>query len=216
MGKFLQEAYENDTKNITGKTNKISIIIPVHKTVKYLSKCLNSILKQDTKNLEIILVPNGGKEEHEICNKYAKENSIIKVIHDVERGPGEARNAGIKAAIGDYIWFIDSDDWIEENSIEKISNLLKKEYDLIVFEAKTPVEFGAKKQKGIKKYLKNKFEGEILLSNDAIYEINTYIWNKLFKKSIIDEFQVEFAENGVHEDFPFVYHYCFVSKMRIF
>ena len=102
----------------------ISVIVPVYKAEKYLEKCLDSIVGQTYKDLEIILVDDGSPDSSgRICDKYAENDNRIKVIHKKNGGDSSARNAGFKEATGKYITTIDSDDWIELDAYEK---MLKK------------------------------------------------------------------------------------------
>ena len=95
----------------------ISIIIPVYKVEKYLEKCINSIIGQTYTNLQIILVDDGSPDNSgKICDKYAKEDSRIEVIHKSNGGLSEARNRGIERAKGKYIGFVDSDDYINNHT----------------------------------------------------------------------------------------------------
>ena len=100
---------------------KISIIVPVYNLEKYLPRCLNSVCNQTYKNLEIILVDDGSTDKSsDICDNWAKKDSRIIVIHKKNGGVSSARNAGIKKATGEYIHFVDGDDWLELNCYEKI------------------------------------------------------------------------------------------------
>ena len=106
---------------------KISIIIPVYKVENYLEKCIDSILCQTYRNLEVILVDDGSPDKcGEICDRYAAKDNRVKVIHKKNAGVARARNDGIDIATGDYISFIDSDDWIAENAYEVLYNGLKE------------------------------------------------------------------------------------------
>lgn len=97
----------------------ISVIVPVYNVEKYLARCVDSILAQSYENLEVILVNDGSKDTSgRICDAYAGKDSRIRVIHKENGGLSSARNAGIDAASGDYITFVDSDDWIEIQSYE--------------------------------------------------------------------------------------------------
>lgn len=105
----------------------ISVIIPVYNVQKYLEKCLNSVLNQTYKNLEILLIDDGSTDNSsKICEEYKLKDSRIKVFHKENGGLSSARNYGIKEAKGIYITFIDSDDDIEEDYIEYLYKLLKK------------------------------------------------------------------------------------------
>ena len=98
---------------------KISVIIPVYNTEKYLEKCVSSVLSQTYKELEIILIDDGSNDSSgEICDELEKTDSRIIVLHQSNAGPSSARNAGIDAATGNYLGFVDSDDWIEPQMYE--------------------------------------------------------------------------------------------------
>ncbi|MBQ3474267.1 glycosyltransferase family 2 protein [Candidatus Saccharibacteria bacterium] len=100
---------------------KISVIVPIYNTEKYLSNCLDSILNQTYKNLEIILIDDGSTDNSgKIADNYAKKDQRIKVIHQKNAGQSSARNSGIKKATGEYLSFIDSDDEIKPNFMEKL------------------------------------------------------------------------------------------------
>ena len=106
--------------------SKISIIVPVYNTEKYLSKCLNSLIKQTYKDIEIIVVNDGSKDKSlEIAKKFAKQDNRIKVFNKENGGLSSARNFGIEKASGEYIGFVDSDDYIKENMFEILYNMIK-------------------------------------------------------------------------------------------
>ena len=100
---------------------KVSVIIPIYNASSTLEKCLNSIINQTYKNLEIILVDDGSTDSSgKICDKFAKNDDRIKVIHKKNEGLGKTRNVGILESTGDYLFFVDSDDFIDLNTIEKL------------------------------------------------------------------------------------------------
>ncbi len=106
---------------------KISVIVPVYKVEKYLNKCVDSIINQTYKNLEIILVDDGSPDNcGKICDEYSKKDNRIKVIHKENGGLSSARNAGLEIATGDYIGFVDSDDWIEKSMYSDMLNCAVK------------------------------------------------------------------------------------------
>ena len=105
----------------------ISVIIPVHNVEKYLSRCLDSVLANTYKDLEIILVENGSTDNSlKICRKFEKRYNNIKVIISTTTGLSHARNIGIDYASGDYIAFLDSDDYVSPNCYETLMNLSKR------------------------------------------------------------------------------------------
>lgn len=105
----------------------ISIIIPVYNVERYLRECIDSIIAQTYKNLEIILVDDGSSDKSgEICDEYSKKDSRIKVIYKKNGGLSDARNVALDIAKGDYIGFIDSDDYIEKDMFQILYNLAEE------------------------------------------------------------------------------------------
>ena len=103
----------------------ITIVVPVYKVEQYLDKCVNSIINQTYKNLEIILVDDGSPDNcGKMCDEYAKNDNRIVVIHKENGGLSDARNAGIEIAKGKYISFIDSDDYVTEDYVEFLYALI--------------------------------------------------------------------------------------------
>lgn len=109
------------------KQELVSIIIPVYKVEKYLARCLESVLNQDYHNLEIILVDDGSPDNSPaICDEYAQKDNRVKVIHKCNGGQSSARNAGMEIATGEYVNFLDSDDWIEPDTISYALSVIRK------------------------------------------------------------------------------------------
>ena len=114
---------------------KISIIIPVYNVEKYLATCLDSVINQTYKNLEILLIDDGSTDSSGlICEQYSKKDTRIKTIHKKNGGLSDARNVGISYASGDYISFIDSDDFIDINTFTILNQYIKQyNADIITF-----------------------------------------------------------------------------------
>ena len=112
----------------------ISIIVPIYNVEKYLTECVDSIIKQTYKNLEIILVDDGSTDHSkDICDQYVKIDTRIRVIHKVNGGLSSARNAGIDIANGNYYMFIDSDDYIKEDMVELLySVMIENQCDMTI------------------------------------------------------------------------------------
>jgi len=167
---------------------KISIIVPVYQVGKYLRRCLDSIVNQTYKNLEIILVEDGSSDNSPaICEEYAQKDGRIKVFYQKNQGASVARNQGLDVATGKYIGFVDSDDWIEPNMYEELSFALVNSnadvavtgYFLELKEGNKSVSVDAKRYGTPEKFL----EGTILDKNAAI----SSVWSKLFKKELFDK-----------------------------
>ena len=104
----------------------ISVIIPCYNVEKYIDRCMESVLNQTYRELEIILVDDGSTDRTgNICDRYSQIDARVKVIHKENRGLSSARNAGLDICQGDYIFFVDSDDWISHNMYEKMLSSLK-------------------------------------------------------------------------------------------
>ena len=106
---------------------KVSVIVPVYKVENFLDRCVKSILNQNYKNIEIILVDDGSPDNcPAMCDEYAKNDGRITVVHKVNGGLSDARNAGMDVAAGEYILFVDSDDWIELETVEELLKVIKE------------------------------------------------------------------------------------------
>lgn len=109
------------------ESSAISVIVPVYKAEKYLERCIKSLLRQTYENMEIILVDDGSPDScPQICDEWAAKNSRIKVIHKENGGAYSSRLAGVKQASGEYVGFIDADDWIESDTYEYLYSLIGK------------------------------------------------------------------------------------------
>ena len=180
-------------------TIKISVIVPIYKVEQYIKKCIESIINQNYHNLEIILVDDGSPDNcGDICEQYAKTDNRIIVIHKNNGGLSSARNAGIDICSGDYIMFVDSDDWIEKNFCEKaLSDILEKKVDCLSF--------------GYYKHFKDKVVTNItkcpryLSAEEAIKSIvnlddtiYNFAWNKIYKRNIFE--RIRYPEGKLFED----------------
>ena len=117
-------------------SHKLSIIVPIYKVpYNYLEKCIESIINQTYENLEIILIDDGSPDDCGlICDKYQKQDLRINVIHKQNGGLSQARNTGVINATGDYLMFVDGDDWLEADCCETVVNkILEKECDFLLF-----------------------------------------------------------------------------------
>lgn len=177
----------------------ISIIIPVYKVEKYLEKCIQSVINQTYENLQIILVDDGSPDNcGKICDEYAKKDHRIEVIHKSNGGLSDARNKGLEIAKGEYIGFVDSDDYIEADMYEVLYNLLKQynaDVGICNFYTVSQCKIAIKNvDSGIKEYTRIEILKEILLDNN----IQSYAWNKLYKKDLFDE--IKYPVGKKYED----------------
>ena len=189
--------------------SKISVIIPVYKVEKYLDKCVESVANQTYKDLEIILVDDGSPDNcPAVCDEWAKKDSRIKVIHKENGGVSSARNAGIDIAEGEYICFVDSDDFVRENYVQFLLSAIEEtDADVSIM----PFLYVGKtiQQKKVKNQLvridnMSLNEAKLVFSNDLMFGPVS----KLYKADIIKQNKIKFPQN-VHlgEDTIFVFTY---------
>lgn len=181
----------------------ISVIVPIYKVENYLEKCIISILNQTYSNLEIILVDDGSPDQcGEICDEFEKKDSRIKVIHKVNGGLSDARNVGIANSTGNYITFIDSDDYVDDCYIELLYNTLKSnDADISIVSHRVLYN-----KKCINKATNLAFCGnselilEKILYNDGI---DIVAWAKLYKAELFK--RVKFPKGRIYEDTATIY-----------
>ena len=174
--------------------NKISVIVPIYNVKPFLNRCIESILAQSYHNIEIILVDDGSKDgSSEICDAFKFKDSRIIVIHQTNMGLSKARLEGFKVCTGEYVTFVDGDDYVTKDYIEKMANKAKTfNYDLVVCQYylndnnnnKPIVRFseGVYGKKEIRHILKEK----ILYDNEiGLAGFSFYLWNKLIKHDIL-------------------------------
>lgn len=185
---------------------KISVIIPVYNVEKYLAECLTSVVNQTFKDIEIICVNDGSTDNSpKILEEFAQKDSRIKIINQENQGMSCARNAGLAVATGEYITFVDSDDYISTDLYADMQKYLPAE--LICFNAKIfPM---SEKYRALQNYIQCKFEGEQPISEKIIKQTNIHIWNKIFKTSVIRENNIKFPDGLYFEDFPFMFEYLY-------
>lgn len=196
----------------------VSVVIPIYNAQNFLDKCLDSVLKQTYTNLEVILVNDGSTDNSfELCKNYEEADSRIKLIDCQNGGPSKARNIGIENVTGEFIFFIDADDWIEQTTIEQ----LIEEYDinktdLIISDYRKITKYGI-----VTSGHENYFHNDTVLDSYEILEyVRTYLtkpnrfplfvysWGRLFKSSIIKDNDIRFDESlRTYEDVNFNFEY---------
>ena len=179
----------------------ISIIVPIYKVEEYIRNCVDSILNQTYKNLEIIIVDDGSPDECGIiCEEYSLKDNRIKVIHKKNGGLSSARNAGLDVACGEYIGFIDSDDWIERDMYESLYNALV-EYNadisvcgryIVQGNRITTISDSEKAQE----FTRSEALSELVL--DEYSGMKNFAWDKLYKKELFEN--IRYPEGKCYED----------------
>lgn len=184
----------------------VSVIVPVYNVEKFLCKCINSIINQSYKNLEIILINDGSTDNStSICHEYKKKDCRIKLVEKVNGGLSEARNFGIDISNGAYLSFVDSDDYIHPQMIESMmSKIIEKDADIIVC-GHTIVDINGQIQSKVrdnnKTYLYNSAKALNLILEDK--NINSFAWDKIYKKILFKN--LRYPIGRTFEDTAFTY-----------
>lgn len=188
----------------------VSVIVPVYNVEKYLDRCVESIINQTYKSIEIILVDDGSTDQSpRMCDEWMNKDNRVKVIHKINGGLSSARNAGLEIMCGEYVCFIDSDDYIEPNMIDLMLDSIKKDdFELCICNMKYVDEnsnvIGRESTKPIMLY-----GNDIIVAFLENKYFNSYsACNKLYKTSVINENAMCFDESiKWGEDWPFNYLY---------
>lgn len=202
-------------ENVREEKSLISVIVPIYGIDRYIGICIESILNQTYENLEVILVDDGSPDRcPEICDLYAKKDKRIKVIHKPNGGLVSARKVGLEVASGEYVGYVDGDDWIGPGFYESLySTIVTSDYDVVcggqsrdLFNQSVhflnPYPLGIYTGEKLKALQKN------MLSYGKFYRpgITTYVWNKLFKREILYQHQMNVDERiSIGEDAAVTY-----------
>lgn len=200
----------------------VSVVVPIYNIDRYVGTCIESLIKQTYTNLEIILVDDGSTDRSpEICDLYAQKDKRIKVIHKQNGGLVSARKAGICAATGEYVGYVDGDDWVGQGFYADLCDMMcKAQADLVVSGQSRDI-FNTSSHI-LSNIPAGRYEGERLrelqrnmLSYGEFFKlgITTYVWNKLFKRELILKYQ-NAVDNGITigEDAAVVYPYIMACK----
>lgn len=191
---------------------KISIIVPVYKVKSYLRKCLDSIVNQTYRNFEIILVDDGSPDNcGAICDEYAAKDERIKVIHKANGGVASARNAGLDMATGDYIGWVDSDDWVEPQMFETMLNSAQvHDADIVICSRLESYPDHSFQMGWQQAELLNKEQAMALLVEDEL--VRSYLWDKLWKRELFQDIRI--PQLKVFEDMAVMYR-LFMKAERV-
>lgn len=200
---------------------KISVIIPVYNTVSYLKECLDSVLGQSFNDFEIICINDGSSDNSlELLESYQSRDDRIRIFTQENQGPAVARNLGIRESKGDYIIFLDSDDYFEEHALSDLYELAQsKSLDLVMFKLINFDNVNYEKSEMAyfdMEYLKNLVGGDVFdwrKIKNRIFEISVTAPGKLYRRDLIS--RIEFPENIIFEDNVFFIKVIFKAK-RVF
>ena len=197
---------------------KISVIVPVYNVEKYLRKCLDTIISQTFSDIEIICVNDGSTDNsRKILEEYKNKDYRIVIVDKKNGGLSSARNAGMKVARGEFISFIDSDDWIDETMLEKLYNsmtTLKTDITICAVhqfdESKQEIDDSC--EYFTLGHFDESFDNKVFSYKDTksfLTNVCVMAWNKLYRKSFLDECKAEFPDGLIFEDGPFFFSIFF-------
>lgn len=197
------------------KSPEFSIIIPIYGVEEYLYECINSALSQTFSDFEILLVDDGSPDHSSsICDEYLCTDSRIKVIHKANGGLSDSRNIGLAYATGKFIYFLDGDDWMNKELLEKTVIYIRQDYDMVAFN--TSFSYDDKiiestiHDTGIFEICDAFSQMKFFLKTLLLSKIGWSVSDRVFKKSVIDENNLKFADNKkiFTEDLFFSCCYC--------
>lgn len=201
----------------------ISIIVPVYNVANYLNKCINSIHSQLSDDIEVILVDDGSTDgvSPDLCDSWAKRDSRISVIHKANGGLSDARNAGLKQAVGKYVFFVDSDDYIEKDTLDVLKQYTKLDDELIVFNYKKVNEDGQELgrshfQPGFIDISDVDSKIEFIAGKLTKYKIGWEAWSRIFRKDIIDKYNLTFFDNKSIFAEDLYFFLCYIAHINGF
>ena len=205
----------------------VSIIIPVYNTEKWLNKCIDSVVNQTYRNVEILLINDGSTDESpEICNKYARLDDRVRVFHKSNSGVSSSRNFGLDKAKGSYVVFVDSDDYLANDIIEKGVNVITQTATLLCLWNYKLVD-NEQEYFARKIYLKKCTQNELLCSAISIFTDNKNydfgngmraVWGKMFDLNLINAYHLRFNDKlYIGEDAVFLFEYlkCINKKISV-
>lgn len=181
----------------------VSVIVPVYNVEEFLDECVESIVNQTYKNLEIILIDDGSMDlSSDKCDEWADKDNRIKVIHKENSGAAASRNVGLEIASGEYIGFVDSDDYIKPDMFEVMVNALQNtEKKMVSCSAFCVLGDGTLIEES-KKPSNNEMNVKQALEEIFTFRIGTAVWRRLFERSVFEK--IRFPEGVINEDYPLI------------
>ena len=188
---------------------KYSVIVPVYNVESYLPRCIDSLLAQNYADLEILLIDNGSKDQSgQICEDYAAQFSNITAYHIPNKGVGSARNFGLSKAKGEFICFVDADDYLVGNLFSDVESQLDSQLDLLVFSYYNSIEKNLSEINRSAKILptegkKDKSDFIALFQELFLTDMMYTVWNKIYRREFLEEHQIVFESYELGEDVRF-------------
>lgn len=213
---FIRWQIDEEKTKMSTKQDLVSIIVPVYNIENYLPRCLETIAAQTYRNLEIILVNDGSTDGSGcICDEFARKDGRATVIHQLNQGLWAARNAGQRVAKGEYLMFVDSDDYLHQDAVKTMYDYINKdgEYEIAI------VNFKKTRSLNEDIYIRTTVQTTVLSQEELIAQIHKrevygYMWNKLYRRSTITNICSRSFTR--HQDFDFNLRVYLKIKKAIF
>lgn len=203
---------------------KVSIIVPIYNVEKYLERCLDSLINQTLKEIEIILIDDGSPDSCPIiCDEYVKKDERIIVIHKKNAGLGMARNSGLEIAKGEYIAFVDSDDYVDYNYYEKLYNNAKENNSDFTLGGYKIIDekLNIKSYNDIYLYKTVYIDDEIkeniffnMLGISKKNNIGVSVWRAIYKREVLEKYKIKFVSEREYLSEDYIFHIDFVPKCK--
>ena len=196
----------------------ISVVVPIYKVEKFLPTCIESIIRQSYRNLELILVDDGSPDScPSICEKYKQVDSRIKVIHKKNGGLSDARNAGLKIAEGKWITFIDSDDYVGADFLRVLYTVaVLNEADISICDYNTVLDNNGHETKSTSVLGLNNVECLESIYHPKIHGMEFVAWGKLYKTTLFKKNSIEYPVGKIHEDVFTTYKLVYTASQIVF
>lgn len=196
----------------------ISVVVPIYKVEKFLPTCIESLIKQSYKNMELILVDDGSPDLcPQICDKYKQLDSRIKVIHKTNGGLSDARNAGIEIAQGEWITFVDSDDYVGDDFLKTLYIMAKKSNaDISICDYESVLDDGAEERKYTHVVEYNNVEGLKKTYIPEVHGMEFTAWGKLYRIGLFRNLGIRYPVGKIHEDTFTTYKLLYEANRIVF
>jgi len=198
-------------------TPAVSVIIPVHNAEKYLRRCLDSVIRQTFRDIEIICINDGSADSSpDILREYAALDSRMRIVEQENRGVSAARNRGLDLARGRFVSFVDCDDAIVPHLYETVLARFPEGADAACFSAREVHEFDGREKAVDSGYFNVDFSGLVQLRDEELLRLSMTVWDKLFLRERIESLALRFPEGICYEDNAFVLNYFSVCRSVFF
>lgn len=191
----------------------LSVVVPVYKAEPYLHRCLESLLSQSYTNMEVICVNDGSPDRSaEILAEFALKDERVKIINQSNQGQAAARMAGLNVCSGEWVAMVDSDDYLEPDIYRKVVSAISDDIDLLCFNTSVVEMEGGGDRKGMASYLHLRKNGKFPVTPRLIGSINVMLWNKLWRRSLIQRYGIAMPKKHIHEDYVFFFNYMSIAR----